>query len=71
MRRYDRELSLEIDRTVNRFNAKIKRLERLDRNLELPEPIERTDIVTYKSSKSSIQKRLKERDTYQGRLYKE
>lgn len=60
MRRYDRELSLEIDRTVNRFNAKIKRLERLDRNLELPEPIERTDIVTYKSSKSSIQKRLKE-----------
>lgn len=60
MRRYDRELSLEIDRTVNRFNAKIKRLEKLDRNLELPEPIERTDIVTYKSSKSSIQKRLKE-----------
>lgn len=60
MRRYDRELSLEIDRTVNRFNAKIKRLERLDRNLELPEPIERTDIVTYKSSKSTIQKRLKE-----------
>lgn len=60
MRRYDRELSLEIDRTVNRFNAKIKRLERLDKNLELPEPIERTDIVTYKSSKSTIQKRLKE-----------
>lgn len=60
MTRYDRELSLEIDRTVNRFNAKIKRLERLDRNLELPDPIERSDIVTYKRSKSSIQKRLKE-----------
>lgn len=60
MRRYDRELSLEIDRTVNRFNAKIKRLEKEERNLELPDPISRTDIVTYKTSKSTIQQRLKE-----------
>ena len=60
MRRYDRELSLEIDRTVRRFNNKIKRLERLENKLELPEPIERTDIVTSTSSKASIEKRLKE-----------
>lgn len=60
MRRYDRELSLEIDRTVRRFNAKIKRLERTERELDLPEPIERTDIVTYRSTKNTIQKRLKE-----------
>lgn len=60
MRRYDRELSLEIDRTVARFNNKIKRLERQERQLDLPEPIERTDIVTSTSSKSTIQRKLKE-----------
>ena len=60
MRRYDRELSLEIDRTVARFNNKIKRLEKSERDLVLPDPIERSDIVTYKSSKSTIEKRLKE-----------
>lgn len=60
MRRYDRELSLEIDRTVRRFNAKIKRLEKQERELVLPEPIERTDIVTYTSSKDTIQRKLKE-----------
>ena len=41
MRRYDRELSLEIDRTVRRFNEKIRRLERTERDLVLPEPITR------------------------------
>lgn len=60
MRRYDRELSLEIDRTVARFNNKIKRLERQERELILPEPIERTDIVSYKSSKTTIERKLKE-----------
>ena len=60
MRRYDRELSLEIDRTVKRFNNKIKRLEKEERNLVLPDPIERTDIVTSTSSKSTIEKKLKE-----------
>lgn len=60
MRRYDRELSLEIDRTVKRFNAKIKRLERTERDLILPEPIERTDIITYNSRKSTIERKLKE-----------
>ena len=60
MRRYDRELSLEIDRTVRRFNQKIKRLEREERNLDLPEPITRLDIVTSTSRKSTIEKKLKE-----------
>lgn len=59
MRRYDRELSLEIDRTVKRFNAKIKRLERAERNLLLPDPIERSDIITERRSKRDIEKRLK------------
>ena len=60
MRRYDRELSLEIDRTVARFNNKIKRLEKQERKLDLPEPIERSDIITSSSSKSTIQRKLKE-----------
>lgn len=60
MRRYDRELSLEIDRTVARFNNKIKRLEKQERQLDLPEPIERSDIYSPKSSKSTIQRKLKE-----------
>lgn len=60
MRRYDRELSLEIDRTVKRFNQKVKRLEKQERELELPEPITRTDIVTSTSRKSTIEKKLKQ-----------
>lgn len=60
MRRYDRELSLEIDRTVRRFNDKIKRLQKEERNLELPEPITRLDIVTSTAKKSTIEKKLKE-----------
>lgn len=60
MRTYDRELSLEIDRTVARFNNKIKRLERQERQLDLPEPIERSDIFSPSSTKSTIQRKLKE-----------
>lgn len=60
MRRYDKELSLEIDRTVKRFNDKIKRLEKQEKGLDLPEAITRTDIVTYTSKKSTIEKKLKE-----------
>ena len=60
MRRYDRELSLEIDRTVRRFNNKIKRLQSEQNELELPEPITRLDIVTSTAKKSTIEKKLKE-----------
>lgn len=60
MKRYDRELSLEIDRTVQRFNNKIKRLQKEERNLELPEPITRSDIFTSRATKSTIEKKLKE-----------
>lgn len=64
MRRYDRELAREIDRTIRLFNNKIKKLEKLKRELDLPDKIEITDIRKSDSSKSEIRRKLREYQKY-------
>lgn len=59
MIRYDKKLNAEIRRTVNNFNAKIRRLEKLeDDNIVLPEKVKVSDFKKGYDSRRDLRRRL-------------
>lgn len=56
--RYNKNLRLSLEQAVNRFNSKIKRLERLDRSLLLPEKVDYNDIVSSATSTKDLRRKL-------------
>lgn len=56
--RYDRSQRLSLENAVNRFNAKISRLERLDKKLLLPERVSYYDIIDSATSKQDLTKKI-------------
>ena len=55
---YDRSQRLSLENAVNRFNAKISRLERLDKKLLLPERVSYYDIIDSATSKQDLTKKI-------------
>lgn len=58
--RYDLELRSELEKSINRFNAKVDRLARQQRDLILPEKLSYYDIVDSARSKKDLQEKLSE-----------
>ena len=56
--RYNREQRLNLESAVRRFNAKITRLERLDRSLLLPEKVDYYDIIQQSTSKKELTQKI-------------
>lgn len=57
--RYTRKTDQEINRVLRNFNQKVKRLEKLDRELELPQTISKRDLTNV-SSKQELTRKLNE-----------
>ena len=58
--RYDKKLNNEIDRTIRNFNAKIRRLEKLNRDLVLPEKIKKKDFTENIENRRDLKYKLKD-----------
>lgn len=56
--RYDRSQRLTLESTVRRFNSKIKRLERLDKSLLLPEQVTYDEIIQQATSKKDLTRKI-------------
>ena len=58
MIRYDTKLKNLINKTVRNYNAKIRRLEKINPSLDLPEKINSTTIKNISQSRSEIYRNL-------------
>lgn len=65
--RYDKKLNQEINRTLNNFNSKIKRLEKSKRDLILPEKQNRKQLLENVETRSELNRKLKELQLYSKR----
>lgn len=64
--RYDKKLSREIRRTVTNFNAKVRRLEKLQREL-IPSRVSVASLKEEFTSRSDLQRKLKELQSFSKR----
>lgn len=65
--RYDKNLQKEIKRTVSNFNQKIARLEKLDKNLLLPERASIKRIKSQATSRAELKRMLASLQRYSAR----
>lgn len=69
--RYDNKLNKEINRTIKNFNQKISRLEKLERNLILPDKITKKALKESVYTRSELKRKLKELQRYSTRNIEE
>lgn len=65
--RYDKKLTNEINRIVRNYNAKIRRLEKLDSDVILPDKFNKEALKSLKgsvSNRADLRRRLKELETF-------
>ena len=65
--RYDKKLNNEIKRIVNNYNAKIRRLEKIDSDVILPDKFDREALKSLKgsvSNRADLRRRLKDLETF-------
>ena len=58
MIRYDKKLNNEIAKTIRNFNNKIRRLEKLGRDLDLPEKVTRKDLTSSSYTRKELKRKL-------------
>ena len=58
MIRYDKKLNNEIAKTIRNFNNKIRRLEKLGRDLDLPEKVTRKDLTSTSYTRKELKRKL-------------
>lgn len=56
--RYDNALKMDLARTVRNFNAKVKRLEKLDRDLDLPELASVSELKKKYTNRKDLKREL-------------
>ena len=57
MIRYDKKLNNEIAKTIRNFNNKIRRLEKLGRDLDLPEKVTRKDLTSSSYTRKELKRK--------------
>lgn len=65
--RYDKNITKEINRTITNFNQKIRRLEKLDKDLLLPSKISKKELISEVTTRNELNKKLKELQRYSKR----
>lgn len=62
--RFDKKLNAEINKTLRNYNAKIRRLEKQNKDLELPERLNKKDLLDDVYSRRELKNKLKELRLY-------
>lgn len=65
--RYDKKLNTEIRKVVNNFNSKIRRLEKEEKNLLLPERVSIKELKSSVSSRAELRRELAKLSRYSKR----
>ena len=65
--RYDKKITNEINKTIRNFNQKIKRLEKQERDLILPNKITKKELISDVSNRNELKRRLNELKRYSKR----
>lgn len=65
--RYDKKINQEINRTIKNFNQKIARLEKTERNLILPEKINKKELKKDVYTRTELKRKLRELQRYSTR----
>ena len=65
--RYDKKLNQEINKVVKNFNQKIARLEKMEKDLILPEKITKKDLKENYYTRSDLRRKLRELKRYSTR----
>lgn len=62
--RYDRKINQEIDSVVRRFNNKVKRLERANRDLDLPITTSKEELMKEVNNRQQLKRKLAELERF-------
>ena len=65
--RYDKKLNQEINKVIKNFNQKITRLEKMEKDLILPEKITKKDLKENYYTRTDLRRKLKELKRYSNR----